>query len=81
MFFFSYSSNFLCYFFSLQKTTSYLVCNVIVQFTKAVSHLLQWLLNCLNFQQEEDEDERKRGKEEMQDEKRPEFNCNKNVVS
>lgn len=35
------------------------------QFTKAVSHLLQWLLNCLNIQEEEEEEEeveRKRGK-------------------
>lgn len=54
-----------------------LICTVIVQFTKAVSHLLQYLLNCLNFEQEEDEAERKQDKKEMQDEKRPEFNCNK----
>lgn len=30
-----------------------------VQVTKAISHLLQCLLNCLNFQQEQDEAERK----------------------
>lgn len=45
-------------------------CIVVALFTKAVSHLLQWLLNCLNFQQKEDEAERKRGEKEMQDEKR-----------
>lgn len=46
---------------------------VIVKLTKAVSHLLQWLLDGLNLQQEGDEAERKRGEKEMQED---EFNRN-----